>query len=280
MEARKLEDILAQIRQSWVENFTMREIYGLDPAKTFAEQFSAVSLESIITYLFAYAAWLYEQIVYDKAKEVESHINEQHEFSIPWYLAKAKDFQLGDVLVFDENTYRFVYPVVDESKQLVKHVAVRERQVDGVTKLQIYATKSNKEAMNTDELNAFSSYIRQIGAAGTHFEFISLAPDILEINATVYYNPQLLSASGISLMSGENTVEIAIRDYLNGIMYSGKFNRSRLTDSIQEAVGVRDVILGDVRLNEDLNNAREFESQSGFFVAQTINITYMVDHGN
>ena len=134
--------------------------------------------------------------------------------------------------------------------------------------------------MTVDELAAFSGYITQKGAAGTHFQFISLAPDNLILNLTVFYDPQVLKSTGEKLSDGTKPVEIAINNYLNGIQYGGLFNRTKQTDAIQLADGVFDVVLGNVTINGDLNADREFESPSGFFTAQTINVTYTASYEN
>ncbi len=274
---RTLNEILLATRQAWVEDQVLRGVYGLDVDKSWDDQFSTVSVESAITYVVSYVIWLYEQIVSERSVEINNQITAQQPFSVPWYTSVAKAFQLGDQLQYNEDTYKFDYAVIDQSKQIVKYVAIRQRQIEGVTKLQVFATKADKAAMTADELSAFSSYITQRGAAGTHFQFISLAPDSLEINLTVYYDPQILSSSGLLLSDGSNPVQTAVNGYLNGIQYAGVFNRTRLTDSIQLTAGIKDVLLGDVRLNGDLNNNRQFESASGFYQATTINVTYYAD---
>ena len=274
MIARTLTDILNSTRQQWIENITLQNLYTLDASKTWDEQFSNVSLESIITYVFSYCIWIFENIVFDKSTEVVATIESNALFSIPWYSALAKAFQLGDELTYNSETYRYDYATVDALKQIIEFTAIRQRQIEGVTKLQVFATKANKAAMTVDELAAFSGYITNKGAAGTHFQFISLAPDQLVINADVYYNAQVLKSNGEKLSDGTKPVDLAVTDYLNNILYAGAFNRTKLTDKMQLADGVTDVVLGDVRLNGDLNNSREFESESGFYTATTITITY------
>lgn len=278
--ARTLNEILLATRQAWIDNLVLRSAYELDPDQSWDDQFSSVSIESAITYVVSYVIWLFENIVYDQSDYITAQIAAQQPFSIPWYTAIAKAFQLGDQLIFNESTYKYGYESIDEEKQIVKYVAIRQRQIEGVTKLQIFATKANKTAMTADELAAFSSYIFQRGAAGTHFQFISLSPDTLVINMSVYYDPQLLSASGLSLSDASDPVRDAINAYLDSITYAGAFNRAKLTDAVQNADGVNDVILGDVLLNGDVNNARQFESASGFYSATTINVSYYADQSN
>ncbi len=274
MTARTFTDILNGTRQNWIDNQKLSELYTLDVTKSWSDQFSGVSLESLLTYVFSYCIWIFERIVCNTADEVIASIESKQLFSVPWYVAIAKAFQLGYELVYNAETYEFSYAKTDSDAQIIKYVAIRQRQVEGVTKLQVFATKANKSAMTADELAAFSAYIESKGAAGTHFQFISLAPDQLVINADVYYNAQVLKANGEKLTDGTKPVDLAIADYLNNILYAGAFNRTKLTDKIQQADGVTDVVLGDIRLNGDLNNNREFESESGFYTATTINLTY------
>ena len=275
--ARTLTEILQAIRADFVTNITLVSIYGLD-TRTFDEQFSKVSFEAILTYVVASAIFLYETIISAKSDEIESKIASEYPFSIPWYSNIALAFQLGDSLVFDETTYKFAYPVVDPAKQIIKYTTIRQRQIGGVTKLQVFATKANKTALTTDELSAFSAYIFKAGAAGTHFEYISLSPDQLVINLTVYYNPQILNSTGAKLSDVTKPVEIAINNYLNDIKYGGTYNRTKQTDYVQLAEGVNDVVLGNISVNGDLNNSQTFESASGFYQAQTILVTYIANY--
>lgn len=271
---RTLDEIKQAIRADFVANFALSEAYDLDTTKTFDEQFSKVSVEAIWTFIVALSIFLLESIFDAKQTQLEARIAAEYPFSFSWYYDKAKAFQLGDSLVFDESTYQFTYPVTDAAKQIIGFVAVRQREVDGVTKLQVYAAKAGKSALVVDEKAAFEAYIRQIGAAGTHFEFISLAPDQLKINLVVTYNPQLLDSTGERLAGGGKPVDDAVNAYLDGIKYSGSFSRTKLVDVVQAASGVIDVVLGDVELNDVVTNTQTFESDSGFYEAEEINVTY------
>ena len=271
---RTFKEILDAIRADWVASFVLQDSYGIDPEKTFEEQFSAVSIEAIMTYVSASAIYLHELVVNAKANELEAKIASEYPFKKDWYKRQALAFQLGDLIVFDEDSQKFGYPVADESKQIVKFVAIRERVIEGVTKLQVYVTKADKAALSAGELSAFSAYMKQIAAAGTHFQFISLAPDQLTIKITVTYNAQLIDSNGNALADGTKPVDLAITAYLDSIKYSGMFNRTRCIDAVQAASGVLDAVLGDVTMNADLVNTQLFESPSGFFQASTINVIY------
>lgn len=271
---RSFDEILTAIRADFVANLVLQNAYEIDPEKTFKEQFSQMSIESALTYIVASAIYLHEKIVGDKASELESKIADEYPFTKDWYKRQFLAFQLGDKLAFDDAEQKFQYPAIDASKQIVKFVAIREREVEGVTKLHVYATTSDKAALTAEQLEAFKSYAKQVGAAGTHFQFTSLNPDQLELNLVVTYNPQLLGNNGESLADGTNAVNLAIAAYLDGIRYSGMFNRTKCIDAVQNATGVLDAVLGEVKMNGETVNTQSFESPSGFFNAQTINVTY------
>jgi len=270
---RTLDQINQGIKADFVANEVLQEAYGLDETKLFDDQFSKVSLESIIIYIVATAIWLLEVIVSQKETELESQIASEYPYSISWYYNKALSFQLGDWLAFDTN-YKFSYPVIDEAKRIVKFVAIRQREVEGVTTLQVFSTKAAKEALIEDEMAAFTAYMQQIGAAGTHFEFISLPPDNISLELVCVYNPQLLTLQGDRLGSSGKPVNEAIEAFLDGIKYGGSFSRTKLIDAIQMASGVIDIELGNVLLNGVLNATRSFESPSGFFKSLAITVTY------
>lgn len=271
---RKLTDIVQSIKNNFVANFIMQSTYDLDAAKTFDEQFRTVSIEAQYVDLTASAIYDHEQIVDDRAADIEAQIAAAYPFSRAWFYDTALSFQLGDTLQFNPDTYKFSYPVISDTKRIIKFVAIRQLIIEGVTILRIYVTKDGKQALTPDEMNAFSAYMFQVGYAGAHFEYVSENPDNLVVNYRVYYNPQILNMGGERLSGGGKPVEEAIANYLNSIRYGGAFNRTKCDDAVQKADGVSDIILGDVYMNEELANDQTFESPSGFFNAQSINVVY------
>jgi hypothetical protein len=276
---RTLDDILQSIRADFVGNLTLRDLYGLDPDRTFDEQFSQASIEAVFSWITAGAIYLYEKIVEDKKNEITAQIASEYPFSVAWYYNRAREFQRGYTLVFDENTYRFSYPEIDESARIIKHVAVRQIIADGITKLKIYSAKENKAMLTASEFEAFKAYMTQIGAAGTHFEFVPPTPvDQLRLKYTVYRDPQVLNSQGERLSGGGRPVNEAIERYLDTIKYGGLFVRTKSVDAIQAADGVVDVLLDEIILNNVSTDARSFDSPSGFFEAQEIEVTYITSY--
>lgn len=264
--SRTISEISLSIKEDFVTNETIQDMYGLTPGKTFDEQFSVVSIEAILIYVFASAVWLHEKLWVRFRQEVEELIDSSYVTSLSWYYAKALDFQNGDALLFDEKTYSFKYPEVNESKRIVKNVAVRQVTDDSVTKLKIYFSDKDKQPLSGDTRTSFETYMKQIGAAGTHYLFVSEAPDELRVHMHIYYDPLVLDSTGTRLNGGGKPVEESIENYLNSLEYGGVFYASKLVDMIQETEGVKDVTLDGTTWQDTLENRRKIDADSGAFV--------------
>jgi hypothetical protein len=272
---RTVDEIRNTLRTAFVSNAVLKEAYGLNPAKRFEEQFSVASVEAVLTDLAARTVYDHEYLTGVMLAGIEAQINAQIPFSAQWYQAKALEFQKGDSLQFNPSTFRFDYPVLNQGKRIIKEAAIRQATgTDGLTVLKVYAVKEEREPLNADEMAAFSSYIREIGAAGTHFVFISEAPAPVTVKCIVYYDPQVLDSEG-NLLQGEGKPAVqAVEDYTKSIPYTGRFSASRCVDAIQGATGVLDVFLESVKMAGDDNDQPPFfYSASGFF-EPAADITY------
>lgn len=276
--ARTIKDIQEAIQSDFISDSTIIDKYGLDTTKTFADQFSKVSIEAIFIYITALAIHLFERILDLFKEEIETKVEKNAICSVPWYHRKFLEFQYGNSLEYDSETFSYRYASDDDSKQIIKFVAVRQIAIEGVTKLRVYLSKANKAALSATELNAVKMYASMIGAAGTHFDIISLSPQTISCDLEITYNPMILSVEGESLADGGYPVNDAISGYLDNILYGGVFNRTKLIDAIQEVEGVTDVVLNDVRLASETVNTQNLESISGSFIfnSDSSNITYTV----
>lgn len=85
--------------------------------------------------------------------------------SVPWYYKMAKAFQYGDQLVLNETTQQYGYAIIDESKQVVKYAAVRDRG----TSVQILVSGDKNGmpvALSNDVLTVFKQYMNRVKVAG------------------------------------------------------------------------------------------------------------------
>lgn len=245
--ARTIRQIKGAMTEQFMSDSTIIERYGFEAGSTFDSVFSAVSLESIWFSIVAAAIYVLETLFDAFKEDVDAKIAEAVVASIPWYHKISLEFQYGDSLVFDEKTQGFVYPIIDESKQIVKFAACRD--LGG--QVYVLASKDNGSgspaALSADELSAFDAYLRQRKPAGVLLQTASFSPDQVRVNVTVQYNPQILLPDGQLIAEpGVYPVEDAINNYLHGIVYGGSLNKTKLVDAIQGAAGVVDVVLGEV----------------------------------
>jgi len=155
-----------------------------------------------------------------------------------WWRNEALLFQFGDDLVF--NGKKFVYQVIDPTKQIVAQAAV----VTTGRQIRIKVVKENNVPLDTAELAAFIAYINQISFAGTNPVGISQVPDLLKVFYRIIYDPLVLQADG-SLISDPAVfpVEDAINSFLTGLDFNGALVLTKMTDAVQAAEGVIDPIL-------------------------------------
>ena len=277
--ARTLKETEENLKASFMGNETIREVYGLEQGKAFDEQFSKVSIENLLIYTFSSGVWLLEKLWDSFSVEVDQKIENSQVTSVSWYHQKALEFQKGDDLSFDEKTYSYKYKIPDESKRIVRNVAIRQVTDEGVTKLKVYFSDSGKQPLSDALQQSFMAYMREIGAAGTHYLFVSKAPDALRVQLQIYYNPLILDSAGTHLENGSKPVEDAIQSYLNNLEYGGVYYSSALVDVIQATQGVRDVVLKSTTWNGTTELRRKIESESGAFTyeANTEDLTYLID---
>jgi hypothetical protein len=240
--ARTISEIKQTMTDAFMADETIREKYGLSVEDTFKGSFSTVSLESILFYIVAVCCHVMEVLFDQFRADVDEKISRAVVASVPWYYKIARAFQYGDALTFDEETQQYVYPEVDETKQVVKYVAVRDRG----TSVQILASgeKNGSPAVLDDNvLTAFKQYLNRVKIAGVVLAVRSLPADSVSIAATVTVDPLVINQSGMRISDGTYPVERAVKEYLANIVYGGTFNKTKLVDAIQNVEGVTDVEL-------------------------------------
>lgn len=283
--ARTIRQIKGAMTEQFMSDSTIIERYGFEAGSTFDSVFSAVSLESIWFSIVAAAIYVLETLFDAFKEDVDAKIAEAVVASIPWYHKISLEFQYGDSLVFDEKTQGFVYPIIDESKQIVKFAACRD--LGG--QVYVLASKDNGSgspaALSADELSAFDAYLRQRKPAGVLLQTASFSPDQVRVNVTVQYNPQILLPDGQLIAEpGVYPVEDAINNYLRGIVYGGSLNKTKLVDAIQGAAGVVDVVLGEVSVKTASESdytpvaGNNYPSVGGSFVSNNLrsSISYVL----
>lgn len=242
--ARTIAEIKKEMTDAYMSNSVIRNIYGITGDVDFDTVFSPVSIESTLFYIFAATAHVIEQMFDQFKSDVDERIDANIVPTVRWYHSSALAFQYGDSLSYDPDKYQFRYPIYDESKQLVKYVAVKDR--GGSIQILVSGDKDGLPTPLTgDVLTAFKSYMNSIKIAGVILAIQSMQADDIRINATIEVDPMVINTDGVRLSDGSKPVITAINNYLNGIEYGGKFNKTKLVDAIQNVEGVLDIELGE-----------------------------------
>lgn len=268
---RTTEEIKKEITDAVLADEILRTAFGLSSNEEWDNQVSAVSILNLLIYIMAMAArtveWLYNQF----CEEVEERIAAALPGTVSWYWNKVMQFQYGDDL--NENG---TYDVVDESKRIITHCAVLE--VDNGILIKVNKGDNTYEALTPTELAALQNYVDLIKFAGTYAVCYSYDPDEVAIELNIWRNPMVLDSNMNRISDGESVIENAVLEYLNGIVYGGVFNKTKLLDAIQSVDGVEDVTIADGSIyspsNDTIRNFGDFiqnyRSNSGHFLLDEV----------
>lgn len=260
--ARTIKDIKKSMTDQFVADPVIRQKYDLSGDVSFDDAFSSVSLESILFFIVASAIYVLEVLFESFKTDVDNKVSTAVLASIPWYHQICLEYQHGDELIFDEATSQFRYASLDPSKQVVKFAACRDKG-GGVLILVSGADSDGLPvALSNDILTSFRSYLNSRKPAGIIVDIYSYNPDEILLSVSIQYDNMVLNQDG-SLISSPTVfpVEDAVTSYLQGIVYGGVFNKTRLIDAIQTARGVVDVKLIAVSAKPDTSDT--FTTVSG-----------------
>ena len=231
------------------------------------------------TFVIATCIGIFEQLLDSFLTNVETQVNAIAGASILWLQAKMFQFQYDATIPQVVQLINTVpqYPVVDATKQIITACSVTSSLSNQVT---IKVAKSNPYvALVSAELTAAQSYINTIGAAGISYTVISLNPDKLYVQASIYYQGQY------STVIQQNVID-AINSFLQNLSitnFNGSMKISDLEGVIRNVAGVNDVILNNVKGRDDastfangvdlvLNNtviSRQWDTVAGYIVQET-----------
>jgi hypothetical protein len=201
---------------------------------------SKVAIWRLIFWVVAFAHSLLEQMWDATKKEIETLAASLVPGTAAWYAEQAKKFQFGDQLLYINGVFQ--YATINPSARIVTNAACVESS--GAVLIKIAKTVSATPApLNASELAAFNAYLAQIKYAGVAASAVSLPADNIKLFITVYYDPQLLTASGQLINSGIFPVNEAVQTYINKLPFNGRFTLSEQTDLLQQAQGVKDVVI-------------------------------------
>ena len=145
------------LTQEWLSRAEVRERYGIDPDKTFEEQFSAVSVESLLFYAQAFGLMVMEKLMQDTAEDLEARFERLRPHTLSWYAEKIKAFQLDYTLPQEGGAYE----TIDEASRVVRYCSLVER--DGVLRAKVAGEKGGKPtALPTATVEKVAEYMARV----------------------------------------------------------------------------------------------------------------------
>lgn len=238
--ARTIAEIKADITGRFTAHPTIINMYGLNPDRTFEQQFSPVSLESILFYIVAASMWTLEVLFDNLVTEIIRIIDNLKPHTARWYANKAKLFQLGHNLIPDTDQYDNTGLTTEEieASRIIAHSAVVSFQKRLVLKVAKNAG-DDLAPISPVELKAFEDYVFRVKDAGVQIEIISKEADKLKLRLHVHFNPLVLNSNGQRLDAASDTpVADAIRLFLKNLPFNGVFVPAFLVDALQRVDGV------------------------------------------
>lgn len=261
--ARTIEEIKADMTANFVKQRAVISAYGLDGKKTFDQQFSRVSIESILFYVFATALWTLEKLFDLHTAEVKERIEQLEPHTLRWYVNKTKAFMYGHKLVADTDYYdtSTLSDTDIEAAKVVKYAVASESNT--VVYIKVAGEKEGKPSLlNESQLSALNSYINTIKDAGVSVQIRNEEADLMSITLVVYYDPTLFSADGVSLVSNNKPVEDAVKSVITNLPFNGVYRNTDLLAALQTIPGVEVVDIADVKVRA--RNTEAWKDVVGF----------------
>lgn len=240
--ARTVIEIKNSITDVFMDNTSIQSVYGLDPERSFEEQFSLASFENIIFDILSFVIWTLETIFDTHKSEVSDMLTELKPHTARWYRNKALAFQYGYDLI--EDTDVFDNGNDDDetiaSKKIVKYAAVVESETESRLIIKIATEDGNSELspITAAEQASFEAYMQEIRDAGVKITVANYLPDLLRLQLRIYYDPLVLDANGMSIQNGNYPVQEALQEFMKKLPFNGELVLANLIDQLQQTEGV------------------------------------------
>lgn len=280
--SRSIREIKAEMTSAFVEQPVVQSTYGLSAGKSFDEQFSVISIESIVFYVFAVAVWTLEQLMGLHEAEVSEQIARLEPHTLRWYVGKSKTFMYGQKLNENRDDYDLTGLTEEEidARRVVKYAVATESNTVVYLKV-ARRLDGNPEPLTEGQLQAFRSYVDEIKDAGVAVVVRSEPADAICVVVVVYYDPTILSGDGVRLSDGARVVEGAVQGVITELPFDGVYRNSDLLHSLQSVEGVEVVDI----VNVEVRPARQEEwvkvvgynrPYSGYYSLESLDVKYEI----
>ncbi|TAD83318.1 MAG: hypothetical protein EAY75_15055 [Bacteroidetes bacterium] len=238
--AATIDDIKKRITDAYMAQPEVAALYALVPGKSFDEQFSAASIESLLFYAVAYGFLQQQQLFELLQMDTSEVVARMRPGSLQWYAEKAKLFQYGSALPPDTDLYNNAGLTEDfvKAQKIVAQAAVSE--VDDGLRLKVAKlVGTSLGRLEIAELLALNIYMQAIKYAGIKLLVTSGPPDELKLELLVKIDALVLNLAGQRIDGTNNEpVQSAVKNVLQTLPFNGVLELDKMIDQVQRVPGV------------------------------------------
>lgn len=278
--ARTVKEIKDAMTATFCQERAVVEKYGLNPKKSFDQQFSSASIENILFYCFAFAVWTLEALFDKHRTEVERKIEQLEPHTLRWYVNKAKAFMYGYQLVKDADYYDTteVSETDIDKARVVKYAVASESNTVVYLKVAARGEDGQPAKLNASQFASLTSYMNSVKDAGVAIKLVNENADKIRINMVVYYDPTVMNSDG-SVADGTQPVLEAVKTVITNLPFNGVFRKSDLLAAVIDVSGVEVADIVSVKVKTA--NAADFadvvgydKPYSGYYAIDSLNVSY------
>ena len=237
---------------------------------------SKVAIWRLWVWIFAFFSKSLNEIFISFKEYINNVFAKNQAGTLLWWIVQIKAFQYGDLLIFMDGIYK--YPVIDETKQIVKQVALENQHPLILFKVANEDINGDLIPLDPQQVTALEAYIHLIKFPGTHTQVISQLPDNLRLNYRIYYNAM------IDLTEIETEIIDTVNNYLANIVFNGIFSITKLTDEIQKVQGVINPIYTGGQAKTHYQEVTEYSeiidyytATAGYMSIDTLNLDFIAN---
>ncbi|MBB4807467.1 hypothetical protein HNP38_002773 [Chryseobacterium defluvii] len=275
-------------------NSTLQELIGLilslKEANPFLQLLTSTSKTAVwrnILETVAFMIFNFQEALRLHMKEIDEKIASQKVPNEKWYREQALRFQYGFELdplsyigaflgVYEDGNGNIITATEQEieDSKIIKYASVTPNiSGNGVKKISMKIAGENMDEVISDEKAlAFKTYIERIQATGDHIVVVNFLPDILLLQYKLCFDPLILYPDGMSIITAEYPVKIAIQNFLKNLPFNGELSVEALEDTIQGVNGVTDLQKLEV-------SSKWIEPGTGYGLFQPIEISRIPKSG-
>lgn len=234
--ARKITDIKDSIARDFTHNEDVARAYGFTPGDSFTAHFSKASVESVLFYIFACAAWVVESLFDQHKQEVNDRIEEILPHRPKWYRDKVLRFMKNKALIEDSDIYDTGGMTEDDitAARVVKHAVATENKDASILTIKVAGENAGKRCQLSEATETqLAAYIAEIKDAGVRVNLVNIIADVFNCEVDIYYNPMLMPEDV------ESECRETIKNYIENLPFNGEYTNMSLVDELQQVEGVK-----------------------------------------